>query len=151
MENNEKLEKIRSYAFWLLEKRMYSTEILREKIETKFGASKEVDYMIKRLQELNYLNDKVFCETFVRNRINLKPSGKYKLSQELKLKKISPEIYEPILDNIDEEPLARQALEKKQKTLNEKDPYKKKDKLMRYLLGRGFGYDVVKNVLSEDK
>ncbi len=143
--NEIKAQEMRDYAFRLLGARMYSEGKLREKLEQKFpDEDEEIEVIIGRLKELNYVNDEEYARSFVRQRSLLKPSGKYKLAQELKLKKVNREIYEPILEELDEMELCQKAYEQKSRTLKKSE----REKMMRFLVSRGFGYEVVKEVLG---
>lgn len=138
---------MRDYAFRLLGMRRYSEGILREKMEQKFPEENaEIEVIIGRLKELNYVNDEEYARAFVRERSLLKPSGKYKLAMELKLKKVSREVYEPVLEELDELELCRKAYEQKVRILGKKN----REKMMRFLVSRGFGYEVVKAVVNVD-
>jgi len=144
--NEERSQEMRDYAFWLLGARMYSVGILREKMQMKFPEDEEeIKVILGRLKELNYLNDEEYARAFVRQRCEMKPSGKYKLAMELRLKKIAKEVYAPVLEELNEVELCRKAMEQKSRVLKKADRLK----MMRFLVSRGFGYEIIKEVLEK--
>lgn len=150
--NTSSNEKIREYAYKLVSARAYSESSLKEKLQKKYPEKdKEIAEIIDRLKELDYINDKVFCKNFIEYRLREKPCGVFKLAQDLKKKGISEETSEDFLQEIDEYTYAADALKRKLPQVHEKDPRKKKIKLMRFLQSRGFGYDAIRESIENLK
>jgi len=102
--------------------------------------------IIEQLTGENFINDIRFTETFVRSKFNLKKWGKNKIAYELRLKKIPASIISQSLQAINDNEY-RAALQhlkdQKSKEIKEKDPFKKKQKIVRFLVSRGFEMELV--------
>lgn len=143
-----KREQVEGYALRLLARQGYSTGMLREKMEGRYGAGEEVESVVEKCTRMGYLNDELYAEDWVRGRVNVRPQGKYKLRRDLLRKKVGEEVVNRELEKLDEEDLCRRAAEEKWPKVKG-EGYARKEKLMRFLVGRGFGYEVVKEVVDE--
>ncbi len=101
---------------------------------------------IKKLKDYGYLNDEYFAKTFV------EITGKNKGSRYIKQQLYAKGVKSSVIDNIelsDDDDACKSVclkwLKNKQLPLEQKD----KEKLYRFLLGRGFEYDTIKHTLSE--
>lgn len=124
---------------------------VRDKLFSYGLYGNEVENMIAYLIENNYLNEERFSKTFARGKFNLKSWGKVKIKQALKLKRISPKLIELALLELDEEQyLAKLTLilEKKNERLSEKDPFKRRFKLLQYALQKGYEKDLILYILN---
>ncbi len=143
-----------NYSLWLLGKRDYSIGKLKQKLTVKKFSSGEIENAIKFLSEKNFLNDERFARNYVRNYLDIKPAGKYLLQQKLKQKLIDNNVIEKVLkdmDTRDEIDLAKEAAGKKYQVASIKyqgDKIKIKEYLARYLIGRGFSWEMVKEIIS---
>ena len=64
-------------------------------------------------------------------------------------KEINPELYQDVLEEIDEDQYIQTFLslaQSKWKSLKETDPYLRKHKLIRYLIGRGVEYEIAEKI-----
>lgn len=143
-----------SYALYLLKLRDRSIGEIRDKMRKKEFAADEIEKIILFLTEKNFLDDERFAKNFVKNQLSIKPAGKYILSQKLKQKFINKDIIDKTLSEIRESEecdLALEAAEKKYKVLSirHQEEARVKEKLMRYLASRGFGYAIIKKVTQK--
>ena len=131
--------------------RPYSELELRQKMAKKKYGEEEIEKTITRLKELKYLDDTDFTRRFVQNRLNFNPRGKYLLIQELKQKGVEPVITEKILAEIkfDEYRIAQTLKKKKEKSLKNLPPLKKRQKIMFFLQSKGFSPDVIYKVIGD--
>ena len=145
------LDKIYNYCFRILSLKAYTEFELQQKIKGRFKDIKAetVDEILEKLKEFNYLNDAQFAEDYINYRTTISPRGKFLLKQELYKKGIAEKHIQSALNkiNLDEVSLAKQLLEHKTKALKSFEPKKRKEKMMRFLLSRGFNYDVIKQVI----
>lgn len=95
--------------------------------------------LLKRLKQLDFLDDEEFAQWLIEQRARLKPKGKRALKQELCQKGIKPEIVEKVLSAVDEVAEAKKMAEKKRLA-----PEKMRSLLMR----RGFSWETIKTVLQ---
>lgn len=145
------LDKIYNYCFKILSLKAYTEFEIQQKIKGRFKDIKTetVDEILVKLKELKYVNDAQFAEDYINYRTTISPRGKFLLKQELYKKGIAEEYIQSALDkiNLDEVTLAKQLFEHKTKALQSFEPKKRKEKMMRFLLSRGFNYDVIKQVI----
>jgi regulatory protein len=108
-------------------------------------------HAIHRLQELGYLDDAAFARFWVESRDSHRPRGRRALAWELKQKGIADTIIEDVLERFagDETNLAMQAARKRAANLETADAYKFRRQLGSFLARRGFGYDVVEDVVND--
>jgi regulatory protein len=111
----------------------------------------EVEDLITELIVTNFLNEERFAMAYVSGKFNIKKWGKIKIKQGLKLKKVPDRLIQKALNSIDGDKYLANILataEKKLKVLTEKDPLKKKYKLITYLQSKGFEKDLIFDVLK---
>lgn len=113
----------------------------------------EVEEVISELIENNFLNEERFARAYVSGKFNIKRWGKIKIKQGLQLKKITDKMIAIALNTIDYDDYLQTILdtaEKKLPTIKEKEAYKRKYKLVSYLLGKGFENDLILEVLKSN-
>lgn len=146
------LDEVLNYCFRLLSAKPYTEFEIRRKIKKRFKniAEENLDEVLEKLKELKYVNDKQFAKDYVYFRLQVSPRGKFLLKQELYKKGISEDLIQNALEQneIDEIALAKQLYKHKNKALKPYEPQKRKEKMMRFLQSRGFGYAVIKEVLE---
>jgi regulatory protein len=106
----------------------------------------EVEELITELIITNFLNEERFAMSYVSGKFNIKKWGKIKIKQGLKLKKVPEQLMKKALNSIDGEKYIEtlgDLAKKKSATLTEKDPYKRKYKLITYLFGKGYENDLI--------
>lgn len=146
------------YSFWLLSRRDYGEAELTKKFRQKvksFGISLEegeskITEVLKRLKELNYLDDEKFVRRFLATRVEGSPRGKYLLKFELKKKGIPEELFEKAWEEggYSEEILAERLLEQKKRQFARFSGDKRKKKIFSLLASRGFSGDIIYNLRS---
>jgi regulatory protein len=104
------------------------------------------EQLLARLRKLDLVDDEAFAEAWVRNRRLLKPVSRRRLQQELRQKHVADSIIERVLaeDETNETDVLRDLVRRKRKLSR----YHDEQKLLRYLVGQGFGYDDVKSALQ---
>jgi regulatory protein len=105
--------------------------------------------LIKKLKNLDLLNDKEFAKWWVEQRINFKNKSKRVIKMELQQKGIDPNIVEDSLSDtkIDEEKMARQLIDKKMYKWEKLDSKIKKQKMSQYLSAKGFSWETIEKIL----
>ncbi|MCJ7933024.1 MAG: RecX family transcriptional regulator [Chryseobacterium sp.] len=104
-------------------------------------------YLLKE----NYLNEERFTRSYIRGKFYIKHWGKNKIRIHLKQKQISEKLINMCFDEIDENDYRKTITRiyddylSKQKGLQE---YQKKSKTIKYLMGRGFEYEVILQVIE---
>jgi regulatory protein len=111
----------------------------------------EVEEVITELILNNFLNEERFAMAYVSGKFNIKKWGKIKIKQGLKLKRVPEKMIIKALNTIDYDEylgVILAAAQKKAPFITEKDPYKKKYKLVTYLMGKGFESNLISEVLK---
>ena len=103
------------------------------------------------LMKENYLNEERFTRSYIRGKFNIKHWGKNKIKNHLKFKGISEKLIVKCFDEIDEDDYQKTIVKiyenyyEKQKGLKD---YQKKSKTIKYLMGRGFEYSEIEEMLQ---
>lgn len=135
------------YAIRSLLHRRQSEHQIREKLAKRFPDA-DPEPVIERLKELNYLNDQALSEAWVNYRSITSPRGKYALQRELQLKGVQRDDLEKALKDYDEMALLRELAAQKWPKISANNHYKKREKLMRFLVSRGFTISDVLQVVD---
>jgi len=110
------------------------------------------EIMLYLIQE-NFLNEERFAKSFARGKFTQKSWGRIKISIELKKRHIYDRLIQKALSDINEEDYyqtAQRLIEKKAQTLNEKNNYLKNQKIIRFMLQKGYEYELIQSILNID-
>lgn len=125
---------------------------VRQKLKGMHMIPDAIDKIIVHLLEHNFLNEERFAKTFVSGKFRVKKWGKYRLTLELKKKAISKHnIYLAISQITSTEYIEvfNDLAEKKAISIKESDKWRKKKKLIDYLLYRGWESHLVYEKVNE--
>jgi regulatory protein len=151
IENEEVNAKAFNAAASFLKTRERSRKEIRDKLKTKEYSEGVIEKVLEKLERLDIVNDKRFAEMFVRDRMKLNPKGKKVLQMELAQKGIDRNITEEVLgemlNNDNEIELAKKVLEKVEKKYSGLEEKARRDKIIKYLLGKGFSYNLIEKIL----
>ncbi|MBL8212031.1 MAG: regulatory protein RecX [Bryobacterales bacterium] len=110
-------DELLQYAVRLLGGRAQSTGELREKLRRKAAVASDVDYVLAKLKDLDYLNDKRFAEYFATRRLENEGLGKARVMSDLRAKRVAPAVAEGAVSaafqDVDEVELIEQFLARK--------------------------------------
>lgn len=114
----------------------------------------EADEIIAELISMNYLSEERFAKTYAGGKFRVKNWGRMKIRQELNRRGLSTYSIEKGMDEIGDEDYVsglRELLSKKRDLLSktETDPFKLKQKLARFALGKGYESELVWKELGE--
>ncbi|MFN4074580.1 MAG: regulatory protein RecX [Cloacibacterium sp.] len=101
-------------------------------------------YLIKE----NYLNEERFARSYTRGKFYIKKWGKNKIKQQLRLKGISDKLIAKSFSEIDErdyQDTIRDFIEKLLPTYNGLKDYQRKQKLIKFLMSKGYEYEEIVN------
>lgn len=111
------------------------------------------DKIIDYLLEEDFLNEERYIEAFVRGKFSMKKWGRNKIVVGLMKKKIYGDKVNAALNNeIEEEEylsVLTSLIEKKSSLINEMDALKRRDKIYRYLIGKGYESELIVKQLQE--
>jgi regulatory protein len=147
-------EKFYKAAIRYLSFRARSEKELSDYLTKKHCEPLTLKRIIDSLIRDHFLNDEEFARMWIRERTLIKPKAIRVIKMELKQKGISKEMIESLFENSDDSPidldLAVKLAEKKLRTIHDQsDKYKVKEKLGRYLAGKGFDWDTIKAAIDQ--
>lgn len=113
------------------------------------------EYILLHLLQENFLNEERFAKSFARGKFRIKKWGKPRIIRELKFREISDYNIKTALKEIDPDEYLKtltQLALKKNKSIFEKNDYKRKVKLINFLKYRGYEtyliYDIVNKIVT---
>lgn len=117
-----------------------------------FGLRKtEVEELLSKLIEEDYLNEERFAVQFAGGRFRMKQWGRVKIKYELKQKQVSEYVIRKALKTIDEDDyqstLFKLYEQKQQQLSSEKNIFIKKRKLQDYLLQKGYELQLINELM----
>ena len=110
--------------------------------------------IMERLVKDHYVDDERFARAFVKDKIRYNKWGRRKVEQALWLKRIHEDIRKCVLDEVDDEEylnVLRPLLKQKRKTTKAQNDYELNQKLIRFALGRGFTFDIIRQCIDVDE
>ena len=125
---------------------------VRQKLITMYMIPEAIDIIIVHLLEQNFLNEERFAKAFVSGKFRIKSWGRRRLIFELKKKDIGKVNINQALAEIEDAEyieVFNNLAEKKANSIKETNVYKKRKKLIDYLLYRGWESRLVYQKASE--
>tara|TARA_R110002126_G_scaffold274972_1_gene420284 strand:+ start:26588 stop:27058 length:471 start_codon:yes stop_codon:yes gene_type:complete len=153
-----------------MHKKIYTVNEIKRKIEQycvyQDRCHKEVEQKIREYQLIpearelillslmkdNFLNEERFARSFARGKFRIKSWGKQRIVRELKFKDISAYNIKTALKEIDEtEYIATiyRITENRNAVISESNSYKRKQKLIGFLMRKGFENELIYKVVTE--
>ncbi len=155
---NKKSEKIYDRKTALLKAQKYcayqerSQQEVRDKLYEWGLHRNDVENVLVDLIEENFLNEERFAIAFARGKFRIKKWGKIKIKLELKAHHVSSYCINKALSEIDDTAyisVLKEVIAKREKTIIDKHPAKRKYKIISYAVSRGFEADLVKELLTD--
>jgi regulatory protein len=110
--------------------------------------------VMQRLVKEKYVDDERYAEAFVKDKIRYNKWGRRKVDQGLWQKHIDADIRKRVLDEVDDAEylsVLRPLLKQKRKTTKANSDYELNQKLMRFALGRGFTFDIIRQCIDVEE
>ncbi len=130
-------EKLKNYCAY----QERSHQEVKEKLYKLGLYKKEVNEVITRLIEEDFLNEQRFAEAFVSGKFNIKKWGRVKIKAHLKQRQISEYCIKKGLEEIEEEAYLKTLeylIQRKNREISEPDSFKKKGKIAAFVIQKGF-------------
>lgn len=149
---HESLIRCKESALRIIERSYKTEKEMRDKLKLKGYEDNSINKSVEFLKEYNFINDRNYTKAFISDKLN--SAGSQKIKYTLMQKGINKEIIDEELCklNQDNEKNAAFNIAKKKFDIikkKESDNYKISGKLYRYLVSKGYGYDVVSDVVKE--
>jgi regulatory protein len=107
--------------------------------------------VMQRLVSERYVDDERYARAFVKDKVRYNKWGRRKVEQALWQKHIDEDIRQQVLDEIDDEEyisVLRPLLKQKRRSTKAANDYQLNQKLMRFALGRGFTFDIIRQCID---
>ena len=107
--------------------------------------------VMARLIKERYVDDKRYAQAFVKDKIRYNKWGRRKVQQALWMKRIDDDIQQIVLNEISDEEyqkVLRPLLKQKSKSIKADSDYERNQKLVRFALGRGFTFDIIRQCMD---
>lgn len=107
--------------------------------------------VMERLIKERYVDDERYTRAFVMDKIRYNKWGRRKVEQALWMKRIDKGIQERVLSEVDDEEYVsalRPLLKQKQRSTKAASDYELRQKLIRFALSRGFGFDIIRQCID---
>lgn len=125
---------------------------IQEKLKLWGFDEGDIWVVVKQLKDQKFIDDERFARAYVKDKFRFNRWGRQKIEFMLRAKHLSGEIIEAAFEEIDEENYSdelRRILTVKAKSVKGKDQYDKRNKLMRFAMGRGFESGQIYTALKE--
>lgn len=132
-------------------RRPRSQQEVRLHLKEKEYEPERINEVVERLSGEGYLNDEAFAKLWTENRIRSQKKGRKWVEMELSQKGVDDADISSALGSIDPEEEYAAALDSavKKWRLTGGEPFERKQKVMTYLLRRGYSHELVKRVVRE--
>lgn len=101
-------------------------------------------FVLEFLREEGFVNDERYCRSYVKSKLNLKKWGVNKIKLSLIAKGVCKEIIDAVLSEIDRDSYKEELVNLlRNKKIEESDPYKRRAKLIRYAMSKGYLYSEI--------
>ena len=107
--------------------------------------------IMQRLVKDRYVDDERYARAFVLDKIRYNKWGRRKVEQALWQKHIDESIRQQVLDDVSDEEylnVLRPLLKQKRKTTKAQSDYELNQKLLRFAVGRGFTFDIIRQCMD---
>lgn len=116
------------------------------------GQERLIESIIEKLKDYKFIDDRAFAKFWLEQRTKFKRRPIRVIEYELNQKGINKNLIEEVLSEFDTKDLdlenAKKLAEKKLDFYRNLDSKKRREKVMGFLLRRGFNYDIVKKILN---
>lgn len=131
-----------------------SQQEVRDKLYSWGLHKADVEDVIASLITENFLNEERFALAYASGRFRMKGWGRYKIKQGLKQKSVSRPLIEVALASLDEHEYREKLygiLCSRGRSEKESDPYKRKNKLLQYAIGKGYESELILELLNDNE
>ncbi len=107
--------------------------------------------VVERLEKERYIDDERYARAFVNDKLRYQKWGRRKIEQALWQKRIDDDIRQRVLDEVADEDyldVLRPLLRQKRKMIKAGNSYELNQKLLRFALGRGFTFGLIRQCLD---
>jgi len=125
---------------------------IESKLKTWGASAPQIETIADYLEKENYINAQRLSNSFINDKLRFEKWGRLKIAKALQGKHISPEVFQPLLDQIDEDTYAQlltELLDKKATQIKARNKFEKQGKLINFALQRGFEFEIIESIISK--
>jgi len=148
MMNEIALEKLRKYCAY--------QDRCHQEVRTKLISLKvygdDLEEIITELIKDNFLNEERFAKSYARGKFRMKKWGRVKITQQLKLRKISAYCIKKAMEEIEEDVYRSTLFEILEKQIEKNSKHKlfiARDKAIKYAFSRGYETSLIYSIIKE--
>lgn len=145
--------KIQSLAYRLLPRRLWFRKPLRDKLLKKYPKNaEEIDQILDQFEEDGHLDDRKHGKQYIEFRLSTSPRGIYKLQAELREKGVGRSEIQQIFEELQVDEIAevKALVVRRYPDLEgNKITPQERLKISRFLAGRGFSFDAIREGMKE--
>lgn len=153
------MEQKKSYTFEEIKQKMVNYCVYQDRCHSEVEQKmrdfllipEAKDEIILYLIRENYLNEERFTRSYIRGKFYMKQWGRTKIKSHLKFKGVPEKLINKSFDEIDDTDYEKAILkiwENYYAKLKGLKDYQKKSKTIRYLMSRGFEYELIQNLIN---
>lgn len=153
LEQEEGLRARRTALDYIAHRARTETEV-RRRLARKGFSEGATEGAVARMEELGYLDDAAYARAYVSERLSGRGHGPERLRADLRRRGVAPRYIEAALEDLVEpddlrENALRHGRQRWERLASEPDPFRRKKKLSDFLARRGYGYDLIREVVEE--
>lgn len=154
LSKSEKYQKVKDACYRYLSRRDHSGFELKRKVSKKGYSQDLIEQVVDEFSRKGLLDDENFANKFASDKAKLKQWGPKKIKHALYKKGIDRKIAEKVVQNtvnsLEQHQICVDLIVKrKNHFLREDDFYKRKQKIYRYLAGKGYSGSVIKKAMPQ--
>ncbi len=143
------------FAMKLISLRRRSVFEVAERLKEKGLKENVIKEVLEELRGYKYLDDQKFAESYINDRMNFNPRGKFLIKKELQEKGVAENIIEEKIEELISEEKeiesARKLAEKKLRIMGNKgDKNKINQKIMSYLQSKGYSLEIIGQAVKNE-
>lgn len=150
----EDYQKVKDAFYRYLSGRDHASFELKQKVLKKGFSSDLIESVIEEFDDKGLLNDEKFANKFAADKAEFKKWGPKKIKSELFKKGITKNVVEKVIqklaESLEQDQICVDLLRKrKQHFLREQDQIKRKQKMYRYLAGKGYNGTTISKAIEQ--
>ncbi len=154
LQRDEGRNAAKNYMLKLISRREHARKELQMKAQQKGFSTEMIESVLNELEEKEFINDERFALKYAQNKNAIKQWGPYKINTYLHKKGVNRTIAEAAVKETFEpvdlkSRLQKLALKKKKRFLREEDLLKRKQKVIRYLVQKGYSSNTIYQNIDE--
>lgn len=137
---------------WCAEQERCHSEVRRKLLEHSVHGD-ELEQVIAQLITEGFLNEERYARAYASGKLRMNHWGWNKILANLKMKQISPYCIKMAYEAIDQEEyidILNHLISKKTQEIKETDYFKRRQKIIRYLIQKGFEIPLITEILDKD-